>query len=68
MGLAKHLAVLLVRRTAFAPCRNVIGVHLVQFPDFFLFLFVVAHRAVWAIADAFLFRGVSLFLTAVYSF
>jgi hypothetical protein len=52
MRLAKHLAVLLICRAALAPCRNVIGVHLVQFPYLFLDLINVTHRAVRAVAYA----------------
>ena len=52
---AKHLAVFDVCCAAFGPCRDMVGVHLVEFPDA-LCVRLVSNRAQRTVRDALLLR------------
>ena len=61
MCLAKHLTVLNIRAAPLAPCRHMVSVHFIQFPDT-LMVGIVANGAMWAVGSSLCFCLVSLLL------
>lgn len=51
MAFAKHLAVADVCCTAFAPCRNVVSIHVPQLP-YFRSITIMADGVIWAVTNS----------------
>ena len=52
VSFAEHFTIFYIRCSTFAPCRDMISIHLREFPDFTL-ICIVSHGTVWTVRDSF---------------